>query len=111
MGHFWQKLKQKLNALEDTDEEEEEEEAEPREEAEDTSQGSTQTSGSYEKEEPEKPEVLVESFTAKRFGLFYIFLVWIKNQNSVYKKTIKRFKKLEIILYTWTLKCQDLLMN
>jgi hypothetical protein len=63
----------KFNALADTYEDEEEEEAEPRDEAEDTSQGSTQSSGSYEKEVPEEPEVLVGSFTAKRFGLFLHF--------------------------------------
>ncbi len=68
----------KLNALADTDEDEEEEEAEPRDEAEDTSQESTQTSGSYEKEVQEEPEVLVGSFTAKRFLIFLHFLPWIK---------------------------------
>jgi hypothetical protein len=72
-----------LNALADTDEDEEEEEAEPRDEAEDTSQGSTQTSGSYDKEVPEEPEVLAESFTAKRFVIFFTFFYYGSRTISV----------------------------
>ncbi len=82
--HFKQKLTKKCNVLADTDEDEEEEEAEPREEAEDTSQGSTQTSGSYEKEVPEEPEVLVGSFTAKRFVLFFSFFFTVDQDPLVY---------------------------